>query len=93
MREALRGAPPPVVAVSPFLGGRAVKGPTEEFCIHAGIEVSAAGVARAYGDVIDGIVADEEVAGLPSLAIDTLMATPEARRRVAASTLEFARSL
>jgi LPPG:FO 2-phospho-L-lactate transferase len=93
MREALRGAPAPVVAVSPFLGGRAVKGPTEEFCAHAGIEASAAGVARAYDDVIDGVVADEEVAGLPSLRIDTLMDTPRARRRVAASTLEFARSL
>jgi LPPG:FO 2-phospho-L-lactate transferase len=93
MREALHGAPAPVVAVSPFVGGRALKGPTEEFCIHAGIELSAAGVARAYGDVIDGIVADEEVSGVPTLEIDTLMDTPEARRRVAADTLEFARSL
>jgi LPPG:FO 2-phospho-L-lactate transferase len=93
MREALRGAPAPVVAVSPFLGGHAVKGPTEKFCVHAGIELSAAGIARAYGDVIDGIVADEEVESLPSLALDTLMDTPSARRRVAASTLEFARSV
>jgi LPPG:FO 2-phospho-L-lactate transferase len=93
MRAALRGAAAPVVAVSPFLGGRALKGPTEAFCAHAGIEVSAAGVARAYEGVIEGMVADEEVEGLPSLAIDTLMDTPRARRRVAASTLEFARSL
>ena len=54
MREALRGAPAPVVAVSPFVGGRSVKGPTEPFCEHAGIELSAAGIARAYADVIDG---------------------------------------
>ena len=37
MREALAAAPAPVVAVSPFVGGRAVKGPTEAFCEYAGI--------------------------------------------------------
>ena len=47
MREALRGAPAPVVAVSPFVGGRSLKGPTTAFCEHAGIEASAAGVAGA----------------------------------------------
>ncbi len=36
MREALAGSDAPVVAVSPFVGGRAVKGPTEEFCAQAG---------------------------------------------------------
>ena len=46
MREALRGAPAPVVAVSPFVGGRSLKGPTDAFCDAAGIERSAAGVAR-----------------------------------------------
>jgi len=43
--------------------------------------------------VIDGLVADEPVAGLPALELDTLMDTPEARKRVAAATLDFARSL
>ena len=38
MREALRAAPAPVVAVSPFVGGRSLKGPTEAFCEQAGIE-------------------------------------------------------
>ena len=47
----------------------------------------------AYGELLDGIVADEEVTGLPSLAIDTLMDTPADRRRVAASVLELARGL
>ena len=56
MREALRAAPAPVVAVSPFVGGRSIKGPTEAFCEQAGIEPSAAGIARAYGEVIDGVV-------------------------------------
>ncbi|HEU0023129.1 MAG TPA: 2-phospho-L-lactate transferase [Thermoleophilaceae bacterium] len=93
MCEALAGAPAPVVAVSPFVDGGAVKGPTESFCAQAGIEPSATGIARAYDGVVDAIVADEAVAGLPSVVIDTLMDTPEDRRRVAASVLELARSL
>ena len=47
------------MAVSPFVDGRSVKGPTEGFCAWAGIETSAGGIARAYAEVIDGIVADE----------------------------------
>ncbi|HEX2234184.1 MAG TPA: 2-phospho-L-lactate transferase [Thermoleophilaceae bacterium] len=93
MREAIAGAPAPVVAVSPFVGGRALKGPTELFCEVAGIEPSAAGIASAYGDLVDGIAADEEVAGLPCLVEDTIMDSREARGRVAAGVLDFARSL
>src|ERR687896_2596522 len=65
MREAVAGAPAPVVAVSPFVGGRSVKGPTEHFCSWAGIDTSASGIARAYEGVIDALVADEPVEGLP----------------------------
>ena len=61
---ALREAAAPVVAVSPFVGGRTLKGPTDDFCHFAGIETNAAGIAKAYGDVLDGIVADEQVAGI-----------------------------
>jgi LPPG:FO 2-phospho-L-lactate transferase len=93
MREALRGAPAPVVAVSPFIGGLSLKGPTVAFCEHAGIEPSAAGVASAYADVIDGIVADEAVEGLPGLVTDTLMESPEQRARVAREVVDFAISL
>lgn len=93
MREALAAAPAPVVAVSPFVGGRALKGPTELFCAQAGIEPSAAGVARHLGALLDGMVADEPVPGTPAIELDTRMDTPLARRRVAARTLEFARSL
>jgi LPPG:FO 2-phospho-L-lactate transferase len=103
MREALRGAPAPVVAVSPFVGGRAVKGPTDAFCEQAGIERSAAGIARAYADVIDGVVADEPAEGAAELAAgaaapaelltDTLMDTQDARVRLAREVLDFAASL
>jgi LPPG:FO 2-phospho-L-lactate transferase len=92
MREAMRAAPAPVVAVSPFVDGRGIKGPTDAFCERAGIERSAAGIARAYSDVIDGIVADEPAGGPPELVTDTLMDTPAARARVAREVLDFAAS-
>jgi LPPG:FO 2-phospho-L-lactate transferase len=89
MREAVAGAPAPVVAVSPFVGGRSLKGPTEHFCDWAGIETSAVGVSRVYAPVVDGLVADEAVNGVPCLVTDTLMGDEEARRRVASEVLEF----
>jgi LPPG:FO 2-phospho-L-lactate transferase len=93
MREALVGAAAPVVAVSPLVGGRSLKGPTEAFCAYAGIELSAAGIARAYGEALDGMVADEEVPHLPSLVADTKMESVAASRRVAEETLKFAEGL
>jgi LPPG:FO 2-phospho-L-lactate transferase len=98
MREALRAAPAPVLAVSPFVGGKSVKGPTEAFCQQAGIEPSAAGVARAYADVVDGIASDEPLDGgagaaPPVLVTDTLMDSAEDRARLARELLDFADSL
>jgi LPPG:FO 2-phospho-L-lactate transferase len=93
MREALREAPAPVVAVSPFVGGRAVKGPTDDFCRSAGIELSAQGIADSYRDVIDAIVADEAVEGVPGLVTDTLMSDAAARRALAQKILDFAESV
>jgi LPPG:FO 2-phospho-L-lactate transferase len=93
MRDALAVAAAPVVAVSPFVGGEALKGPTRLFCEHAGIEPSAAGIAAFYGDAIDGVVADEPLSSLPALQTPTLMDNAESRRTLAASTLEFAASL
>ena len=94
MREALRAAPAPVVAVSPFVGGRSLKGPTVAFCEQAGIAPSAAGVAGAYAEVIDGIVADEAVDGLlPGLVTNTLLESAEDRARVAREVIDFAGSL
>jgi LPPG:FO 2-phospho-L-lactate transferase len=93
MRTAITASSAPVVAVSPFVGGRAVKGPTEAFCAHAGIDASAQGIAATYEKIVDGVVADEAVDGVAALECDTLMDTPPARRRVAEATLDFARSL
>jgi LPPG:FO 2-phospho-L-lactate transferase len=93
MREALRSSSAPVVAVSPFVGGRALKGPTELFCEQAGIERSAAGVARAYADVIDGIVTDEDVEGVRLFRANTVMDSVQSRRRVAEEVLDFGGTL
>jgi LPPG:FO 2-phospho-L-lactate transferase len=93
MREALAASPAPKVAVSPLVGGRAVKGPTDAFMEHAGLEKSATGIAEAYAGVIDGMVADEKAEGLPTLITDTLMADAAGRRRLAQQSLDHATSL
>jgi LPPG:FO 2-phospho-L-lactate transferase len=91
--DALRAAPAPVVGVSPVVGGTIVKGPTEPFMAWLGQPLSATGVAGAYGGILDGMVADEPVDGLPHVVIDTLMADAAARRRVAEEALRFAEGL
>ena len=93
MREALVDAPAPVLAVSPVVGGEILKGPTAAFMAFAALECSADGIADFYGDLLDGIVADENVASLPSLRIDTLMGDARARANVARQTLDFALAL
>jgi len=93
MRAALQASLAPVVAVSPIVGGTSVKGPTMGFMRWAGVEPTSAGIAQLYAGVIDGLVADERVDGVTTLETDTLMADPEARRRVATQTVEFARAL
>src|SRR5205085_8368827 len=84
LREAIRDSAAPVVAVSPFVGGRVLKGPTEPFMRFAGLDTGAAGVLNAYGDLLDGLVCDESVDGapIPVRIEDTLMDEPDARRRV-----------
>ncbi|NLT05449.1 MAG: 2-phospho-L-lactate transferase [Solirubrobacterales bacterium] len=91
--DALSAAAAPVVAVSPFVGGRVLKGPTELFCRFAGIAPDSAGVAGFYGDLVDGIVADEEVPGTACRVVPTLMDTPAARAAVAEAVVGFAREL
>ena len=63
IREALAAADAPVLAVSPIVGGAVLKGPTASFMAFAALECNAAGVADFYGELLDGIVADEPRAG------------------------------
>ena len=94
MRAALAEAAAPVVAVSPIVGGSVVKGPTEPFMAWARCTLDASGVAAYYGDLLDGIVTDEDAAGgLPVHRTDTMMGDAAARRRVAEETLAFAEAL
>jgi LPPG:FO 2-phospho-L-lactate transferase len=94
LREALRAAPAPVVAVSPIVDGQVLKGPTAAFLEHAGQTMDAAGIAATYGDLLDGIVTDERVdLAIPALVTNTMMGDPAARERVARETLDFALAL
>jgi LPPG:FO 2-phospho-L-lactate transferase len=93
IREAIAAAPAPVVAVSPVVGGEILKGPTAAFMAFAALECNANGVADFYGDLLDGIIADENVARLPTLQIDTRMHDAAARANVARQTLDFALAL
>ena len=98
LREALRGCAAPVVAVSPIIGGRAVKGPTAKMLGELGIEVSAAGVARRYGDLLDAyIVEPEDAEDVRRLGLDmavhparTLMKTLADRAHLAQVVLDVA---
>jgi LPPG:FO 2-phospho-L-lactate transferase len=98
IREAMMTATGPVVAVSPFVGGKVVKGPTAEFMHAVGRPTTAAGVAGLYEGLLDGMVVDigdpdpppEE---LQTLAAPILMDTAKARKRVARVVLGFGASL
>ena len=96
MRELLRASGVPVIAVSPLVGGKAVKGPTAKIMVELGLPVTPAAVARHYAGWIDGLVLDvrdqayaDEIQ-LPTLVCDTLMQTLADRERLAGATLEFA---
>ena len=93
MREALQEAHAPVVAVSPFVRGEVVKGPTDEFLRMTGLGTGSAAIETAYAGSADGLVADEPAQSLPTLVTDVLMDTPEARARVAEAALKYAQTL
>jgi LPPG:FO 2-phospho-L-lactate transferase len=93
IHDALLAADAPVVAVSPIVAGAVLKGPTASFMAFAALELSADGVADFYGELLDGIVADENVGRLAALRIDTLMSDAAGRARVAEQTLSFADGL
>ena len=98
LREAIATAAAPVVAVSPYVGGQVVKGPTDLFMRAVGRPSTAAGVASLYEGLIDGMVCDAEDPdpppdGVRILSCPTLMEGREGRRSLAERTLEFASTL
>lgn len=99
LRERLRQATVPVVAVSPIVAGEAIKGPAAEMFAAFGEEASALAVARRYTDFLDGFLLDERdheqapaiaALGLHVATADTLMTDAPSRRRVADATLALA---
>jgi LPPG:FO 2-phospho-L-lactate transferase len=98
IRKALADSRAPVVAVSPFVAGKVVKGPTERFMAATGRPPTAAGVASLYTGLIDGMVVDEDdpdppPADIPTLASATLMDGGAGRIRLARIAVDFAASL
>ena len=98
IREAIAASAAPVVAVSPYVGGEVVKGPTDVFMRGLGRPSTAAGVASLYAGLLDGMICDEgdpdpPPKGLETLACPTLMEGAEGRRALAKRTLAFAASL
>ena len=97
IRDALSGKV--VVAVSPLIGGKAVKGPAAKMYTELEIEPSALAVARHYGALLSGFVldnVDENLTKLlrtPYLITDTIMVEREQRYQLAEEVLSFAKSL
>ena len=92
----------PVVAVSPIVGGVALKGPADRMLLSLGHELSARGVARIYQGIANAFILDKvdeaqapDVAalGLSTLVTDTIMADAAGRARLARDVLEFAASI
>jgi LPPG:FO 2-phospho-L-lactate transferase len=95
MREALASSGAPVVAVSPYVGGEVVKGPTDSFMRAVGRPSTAAGVASLYQGLIAGMVCDQAdpdppPEGLAVLTCPTLMEGAAGRRALAERVLGFA---
>jgi LPPG:FO 2-phospho-L-lactate transferase len=96
MCELLRENGAPVIAVTPIIGGDAVKGPTAKIMRELGRDISAFAIAEHYRGLIDGFVLDERDAyladtfNMPLSVTDTLMKSMEDRERVARIALELA---
>ena len=102
MRDALAATDAPKVAVSPIVGGKALKGPADKMLASLGHEVSAAGVAVLYENLLDGMVidgADEgqraaiEGLGMEVFPTDAVMRDGADRERLAREVLGFGAGL
>ncbi|MDA0230724.1 MAG: 2-phospho-L-lactate transferase [Proteobacteria bacterium] len=102
LKQALRDCTAPIVAVSPIIGGAALKGPTAKMMQELGVAVSAESVARHYGELIDGFVLDPADAtleksvrdlGLSTLITPSVMATLDDKNNLAKEVFAFAIAL
>jgi LPPG:FO 2-phospho-L-lactate transferase len=96
VRDAMANCAAPVIAVSPIIAGRAVKGPTAKMMAELGLDPSAGTVAQRYNDLLDGYVIDHadmsEVVSIDArvMLAQTLMTTMEDREALARTVLEAA---
>lgn len=101
-RRALENRAAPLVAVSPIVGGRAIKGPAAKMMAELGLDISPLGIARHYGSLLDGLVIDEqdaqfqnrlEAMGCKVHVCNTIMRSDQDRIALAQATLDFAATL
>ena len=99
IRLALQQAEAPVVAVTPIIGGKAIKGPAAKMMAELGLDVTPAAVARRYAGLIDGFVVDqadpvpEAMPGVTFVQAATLMSSVEDRLGLARAVLRAADAL
>ena len=96
IRSALQSCTAPVVAVSPLVEGKAVKGPTAKLMGELGLDVSNAAIGKHYTGLIDAMLVhghDAAPEGLPIARTDTLMRNAADRTRVAQAALDLAAGL
>ena len=102
VRAGLEALGAPIVAVSPIVGGRALKGPAAKLMTELGVTPSGLAVMEHYRGLLSGLVVDDEDAdeadalrtlGLPTLATGAVMRTDDDRVRLARETLAFALDL
>jgi len=100
LRNLVAQSAAPVIAVSPIVGGRALKGPAAKMMQELGMPVTARAVATHYGDLLDGFVLDHadagdaaaiEATGVRVLVTDTVMTEPEKRVALAREVLAFSK--
>lgn len=99
MRAALKSCPAPLVAVSPIVGNRAIKGPTAKMMRELDVPASARQVALHYGELLDGFLLDEQDASLhgnlsvPTAVAQSVMVTLDDRIALAEAALGFLETL
>ena len=99
IRAAIQQSKAPVLAVTPIIGGKAIKGPAAKMLTELGLDVSAAGVARRYVGLIDAFVVDQSdpapdpLPGVTFVSAATLMSSVDDRLWLARAVLRAADSL
>ena len=99
VRDALKSTSARVVAVSPLVGGRALKGPADRMLRDQGMEANAVSIARIYQDFLDLLVIDDvdkdlkpqiEALGVEVVVTDTIMASMQKKSALARTVIEAA---